>query len=279
MKKSILTTFLLVCMLTYSFIPCFADNNLYIKRSDNENMKNRALLSSSFSSGKPKKKGQQNKEFQIGIELGGNMSSMITSKDYQNLIANKYGGEYKASSGIGFQGGLYGDFSLSEKLFLEFGLYFIQRPYKENVNYKSSFTQYGITVATTQITEINHNPMYMQVPILFKMNFPLSESPSINLKAGPYFSFGLFGKIKSNTITKVVTTELGTTQKESSTSSGYFVDYEKSDIGLKAGLGFDFSKITCGLFVDYGLMNIQIGAKEGVSANNFSLGLSVGYKF
>ena len=204
---------------------------------------------------------------------------MITSKDYQNSIANNYGGEYKASSGFGFQGGLYGDFNLSEKLFLEFGLYFIQRPYKENVNYENSFTEYEITVTTTKVTEINYSPMYLQVPILFKLNFPLSESSSINLKAGPYFSFGLGGKINSNTLLQVVTTELGTTQKETSANSDYFVGYEKTDIGLKAGVGFDFSKITCGLFVDYGLMNIQIGAKEGMSVHNFSLGLNVGYKF
>lgn len=266
-------------MLTYSFIPCFADNNLYIKRSDNENMKNRALLSSSFSSGKPKKKGQQNKEFQIGIELGGNMSSMITSKDYQNSIANKYGGEYKASSGIGFQGGLYGDFSLSEKLFLEFGLYFIQRPYKENIDYINSFTQFDVTTITTKNTEINYNPIFIQVPILFKMKFSLSDNTSFNLKAGPYFSFGFLGKIKSNSLYKVVITEMGTTEKETSTNSDYFVDHEKSDIGLKAGLGFDFSKITCGLFVDYGLMNVLMGTKDNISSHSFSLGLNVGYKF
>lgn len=279
MKKSILMVFLLVCMLTYSFIPCFADNNLNISRSDNEIIINGSSLSSFSNSGKPNKKGQNNKDFQIGIELGGNMSSMITSKDYQNSIANKYGGEYKASSGFGFQGGLYGDFNLTEKLFLEFGLYFIQRPYKENVNYQNSVTAYDITVTTTNATEIKYSPIYLQVPILFKLNFSLSESSSINLKAGPYFSFGLGGKIQSNTLMQVVTTGLGTTQKETSASSDYFVGYEKSDIGLKAGVGFDFSKITCGLFVDYGLMNIQIGANEGMSVHNFSLGLNVGYKF
>lgn len=277
MKKSILTTFLLVCILTYSFIPCFADNNL--RKNANKIITNGALLSSSFSSGKPKKKEQKNKEFQIGVELGGNMSSMITSKDYQNSIASKYGGDYKASSGFGFQGGLYGDFNLSEKLFLEFGLYFIQRPGKENVDYYNSFTQFDLTVITTKNTEINYNPIFIQIPILFKVNFPLSDNSSINLKAGPYFSFGFLGKIKSNTLFKVVTTGIGTTEKETSTNSDYFVDHEKSDIGLKAGVGFDFSKITCGLFVDYGLMNTLMGTKENISAHSFSLGLNVGYKF
>jgi hypothetical protein len=287
MAKLRLNIFLLVCFLGFSYIPCYADNDLTVNTKDNNNLITDASSSSSPTKRKSNKKGQNNKQFQIGIELGGNTSSIISSKDYQNSIATNYGGTYKASSGFGFQGGVYGDLNLSKNISLECGLYFIQKPYKENVNSEnvSYEMENTIMINTTTTTEIKYSSIYLQVPILFKLNFHLSENASINLKAGPYFAFGLGGKIKTNTAAEVVTTqldpitELGRLKQNISTSSDYFNTYEKSDIGLKACLGFEFSKITCGLFVDYGLMNIIIGSKENMSANNFSLGLNVGYKF
>ncbi|MFA6200183.1 MAG: porin family protein [Bacteroidales bacterium] len=287
MAKLRLNILLLVCFLGTSFIPCYADNYLIINKKDDNNLTTDASLSPSPMKRKSNKKGQSDKQFQIGIELGGNMSSIISSKDYQNSIATNYAGAYTAYSGFGFQGGVYGDFNLSENISLECGLYFIQKPYKENVNSEnvSYEMENTIMITTTTTTEIKYSPIYLQVPILFKVNFHLSENASINLKAGPYFAFGLGGKIKINTVEKVVATqldpvtELERLKQEVSTSSDYFDGYEKSDIGLKAGLGFEFSKITCGLFMDYGLMNILIGSKENMSANNFSLGLNVGYKF
>ncbi len=287
MAKLRLNIFLLVCFFGTSFIPCYADNDITFNKKDNNNLTVDASLSSSPMRIKPNKKGKNDKQFQIGIELGGNMSSIISSKDYQNSIATNYGGTYKAFSGFGFQGGIYGDLNLSKNISLECGLYFIQKPYKENVNSEnvSYEMENTIMITTTTATEIKYSPIYLQVPVLFKVNFHLSENASINLKAGPYFAFGLGGKIKTNTAAEVVATqldpitELGRSKQDVSTSSDFFEVNEKSDIGLKAGLGFEFSKITCGFFVDYGLMNILIGSKENMSANNFSVGLNVGYKF
>lgn len=284
MAKLRLNMFLLVCFLGTSFIPCYADNDLTINKKDNSNLIIDASLSSLPNKRKSNKKGQKNKQFQVGVEFGGNISSFISSKDYQDLISSQYEGAFKSSSGFGFQGGVYGDFNLSEKIFLEIGLYFVQKPHKESFNSESIDSQIGITIVTTNTADVKYNPIYMQIPILFKVNFSLSENASINLKAGPYFAFGLGGKIKTNKALKVVTTEsdgieLGRLEQEVSSSTNFFESYEKSDIGLIAGLGFDFSKITCGLFVDYGLMNMIISAKEKMSANNFSIGLNVGYKF
>lgn len=284
MAKLRLNIFLLVCFLGTSFIPCYADNYLIINKKDDNNLTTDASLSPSPMKRKSNKKGQSDKQFQIGIEFGGNISSLMSSKDYQDFISSQYEGAFTSSSGFGFQGGVYGDFNLSEKIFLEIGLDFIQRPHKENFASETVDNEIGITIVTTNTTEIKYNSIYLQVPILFKVDFHLSDNVSINLKTGPYFAFGLGGKIKTTQTLKVVTTEsdgieLGRLEQDVSTSSDYFDSYEKTDIGLKAGLGFEFSGITCGFFVDYGLMNSLIGVRDNMSANNFSLGLNVGYKF
>jgi len=273
MTKLRLSMFLLVCILGTSFIPCYADNNV------SNNQKNETSLNqdASFLNGPKRRKSKRRRgrrgqseqqQFRIGIELGGNMSSMKPSSDYEKLMKLMNGDNYKTTSSIGFQGGVYGDFNMNEMFFLEGGLYIMQRPYKE------AYSSANPMALIASASEVTSSPMYVQVPILFGVNFSVADNFSINVKAGPYFAYGVSGKIEKHDVTTSVIGKVDTT-----ISTNYFDKFEGLDLGLRAGAGVEFSNFTLGFFMDYGLLNTLKDVTGSISAKNFSLGLNVGYKF
>ncbi|MFA6200182.1 MAG: porin family protein [Bacteroidales bacterium] len=273
MTKLRLSMFLLVCILGTSFIPCYAENNV------SSNKKSETTLNQDASSlnGPKRRKSKRRRgrrgqseqqQFRVGIELGGNMSSMKPSSDYEKLMKTVNGDTYKNTSGYGFQGGVYGDYNMNEMFFLEGGLYIMQRPYKE------AYGGLDLITGSVSTSEITYSPMYIQVPILFGVNFSISDNFSINLKAGPYFAYGISGKAD---IHQVMTS--GFSIIDTTMSTNYFDSYEGLDLGLRAGAGIEFSKFTLGFFMDYGLLNTLKNVTGSISTKNFSLGLNVGYKF
>lgn len=273
MTKLRLSMFLLVCILGTSFIPCYAENNV------SSNKKSETTLNQDASSlnGPKRRKSKRRRgrrgqseqqQFRVGIELGGNMSSIKGSSDYDKLMKTVHGDNYKTTSGTGFQGGVYGDYNMNEMFFLEGGFYIMQRSYKEAYSSVNPIALYA------SASEITSSPMYVQVPILFGVNFSISDNFSINVKAGPYFAYGISGKIEDH---EVVTS--GISKIDTTISTNYFDSYEGLDLGLRAGAGIEFSKFTLGFFMDYGLLNTLKDVTGSISTKNFSLGLNVGYKF
>lgn len=268
--------FLLFIILATSFMPLYADNDIKAINNTNE-----AKFSEDMSFMAPRKrpkskkrgvrrgnKGQEQEQFRIGIELGGNMSSFLTSKEYKDAISALPGTAYTTASGIGFQAGVYFDYNINEMFFVEAGLYGIQRPSEEAVVIANPLG--GMTTKTA------YSPLYVQVPILFGVNFSITDDFSINAKVGTYVGFGVAGETKAEASMIVPgVSPLITEGKED-----FFDDTtEKLDYGLRAGLGVEFSKITLGFFMDYGLANIFKDAPDNFSMKNFSLGVNVGYRF
>lgn len=274
MTKLRLSMFLLVCILGTSFIPCYADNNVSNNTKSETSLNQDASSLSAPRRKKSKRRGRgrrgqsEQKQFRVGIELGGNMSSMKPSSDYEKLIKAVYGDTYKNTSGIGFQGGVYGDFNINEMFFLEGGLYIMQKPFKE------AYSGLDFNTGLPSASEVTSSPIYVQVPILFGVNFSVSDNFSINVKAGPYFAYGISGKIEDHQVTT-----LGIQKIDTTISTNYFDSHEGLDLGLRAGAGVEFSNFTLGLFMDYGLLNTLKDATGTLSTKNFSLGLNVGYKF
>lgn len=283
MTKLRLSMLLLLCILGTSFVPAYADNDLKATSTTNE-----TTLSEDINSLAPRKRrkskkrggkrgGRQEQQLlRFGIEAGANMSQIMRSSDYTDLLSISMGmkGEYKSAFGIGFQGGAYIDINFSEMLFLEGGLYAIQRTSKYSI---AAASNTPIPMAYTD--EVVCNPMYLNIPILLGVNFGISDNSSFNIKAGPYIGIGISGKMK-DTQTSVATILGQTTTSSDTEEFDFFGDFNQSfDLGLKAGLGFEFSKITLSLFMDYGFMNTIKEAPDGFSATNFSIGAGVGYKF
>lgn len=279
MVKLKLSIFLLFIILATSFMPLYADNDIKAMVTSNE-----STFSEDMSSFAPRKRPKSKKrgkkggrrgnkgqeQFRIGFELGGNLSSFTYSKEYADNKKAIFGDSYASSSGMGFQAGIYADYNISEYLFVEAGIYGIQRTSEE------AFVTTNPLAASASV--LTYTPLYLQIPILFGVNFSLSDNFSLNVKVGPYLGFGLAGNVKA--VTTITTIMAGIEPITKEEKIDFFGDgVEKLDYGLRAGLGVEFSKITVGFFMDYGLANIFKDAPDNFSMKNFSLGVNVGYRF
>ena len=274
MTKFVLSTFLLFCIMSTTYSPLYADNDL--KTINNTNTVNLSE-DNSFSAPKHKPKSKRKSsmkvpkkqgEFHVGLEIGANMTSVTASQGYKDIsLAIMQNGAFVSAPGIGFQAGCYFDYNLSEVIFLEVGIFGIQRNFKETATFANPLAILSV--------ESTSSPLYARLPILLGANISLSETSSFNIKAGTYFGYGMNGKVK-----KVSSMVMGTTEPVTQeVSSNFFEVSEELEFGIRAGLGFEFSQKTIGFFLDYGLSNIVKNAQEGVSRKATSMGLSLGYRF
>lgn len=112
--------------------------------------------------------------------------------------------------------------------------------------------------------KLHHN--YIEVPLMFRYNFPGSSSTQPFLTAGPTVAYAISCKIKE---------------------SGDSVDCEdvfgndnglkKFDFGLAFGAGVTFSKITVAARYDLGLANIQENSDFTSRNRAFMLTLGIGF--
>lgn len=305
MKKLATISVLVACLLATSFTPALAENENDILFGKNypfgksNLLANSTMLSNSNSSEdsysimKPKRRksskrkgrrggrgGSDVKQIQFGIEVGGNMSSSVISDDYSKLMLLSLGenGKYELTPGVGFQAGAYVDYNFSELLFVEGGVYLIQRTYNESLVGLGTITIEGNTVMLPVAAVAVYKPLYLQIPIQIGLNLNVSESFKFNVKAGGYFGFGISGK----SLTTTTATIMGISSKPQETESDFFGEgISTSDYGLRFGLGAEISKITVGFFMDYSMGNLFKEVPEGIdlkqSINSF--GVNVGYKF
>lgn len=295
MKKNYIITILVACLMATSFVSAEAEenpNSLLLNANHfgkNPNYGANAVFSqydesSSVMAPKRRKskrrkggrRGGDVQQVRFGLELGGNMSNAVISDQYKDLLTIALGtnSEYKLTSGIGFQLGAYVDFNVSELFFVEGGLYVIQRTYNEAMVGVASYP--GIPVAIPFTTESTYKPIYLQIPVQVGLNLNISESFAFNVKAGGYLGLGLAGKVSTTAQTEIA----GVTTTPEKTEDDFFTDgVNKTDYGLRFGIGAEISKITIGLFMDYSLSNLIKDPFEDMKYSINSFGLNLGYKF
>lgn len=83
---------------------------------------------------------------------------------------------------------------------------------------------------------------YIEVPVLLKIN--LTEN--LNIHAGPYFAYLIDAQVKNNS-------DGGVFDFEESYDND---DFNKFDMGLSGGIGFDFDSFGIGARYNYGLTNV-----------------------
>lgn len=144
--------------------------------------------------------------------------------------------------------------------------------------------------------EYTYNPMYLELPIMAAARFAVSDNMNVVVSAGPYFAYGLGGKVKNE-----YTDWNEDTDKEyiASIKHDIFKDIKdedgqveekgakRFDFGLGVGVAFEFNKFFVGLNGEFGLAKFAdapefdkdgdiIGKK---SAKNMNFSIGVGYKF
>lgn len=170
-------------------------------------------------------------------------------------ISNFGGEDIKDANGkIGFTGGILLDYNVDEIFFIRTGLDFTTKGAKQ--------TKEGI--------EYTYNPMYLQLPVHAGYKMPFTRSFRCLLHAGPYFSYGVGGKIKSETSGRE-TTDVDFFGNE---ENGGF---KKVDFGLGLAVGAEYGKIGIELGYNLGLVNISYRKDEKVK--NMNAFLTLGYCF
>lgn len=115
------------------------------------------------------------------------------------------------------------------------------------------------------------NPIYLELPVMFAYKIPVSKSSNFVLSAGPYFAYGIAGKVS-------IESEGVEANINCFGSGDHDLGMERFDLGLGIGGALEFNKFLVGLNVSYGLLNVAPEIYDGTS-HNVNIGLSVGYRF
>ncbi len=145
------------------------------------------------------------------------------------------GFEETTNSALGFTGGIYAEFPLSEYISIQPEILYIQKSTEED---DSFFDENNQTTFS-----------YIDVPVLLRLNIPLDGSFSPFVTAGPYVGYLLDAKDEFNGETEDI--------------SDYIEDL---NYGIIIGGGVQFGKFNVEVRYDIGLANIF---KEGVFMDEF----------
>lgn len=205
----------------------------------------------------------------FGVRAGMNVATAGGDfKDERKDIA-----DYK--SRVGFHVGVIADVELSEKFYLQPGLYFTTKGLKTE-------DKEGMGLG------LKCNLNYLELPILASYRFNLSDNVQWQINAGPYFAVGVGGKVKGTEFDGSDKFEykydaFGVADEDSDEEKG---GLKRFDAGLSFGTGITYNKIYFGIKYDLGLANIadkkvwvseETGKSQKIRNRNFAI--SVGYTF
>ncbi len=173
------------------------------------------------------------------------------------INASNLGSDYNDKLGYGV--GLEANYNFFEKFFLSTGLEFNLKGGKMSLPIYSDYSP-GAT--------LKYNAEYFQVPIHVGYMETLSPTFKIFASVGPYFAYGVGGKIH----------DLIIIDENSSTQALFFNEFAKRfDMGIGATAGIEYAKhYTLHIGYDYGLLDV---GKTYQSFKNRSLYFSLGYRF
>jgi Outer membrane protein beta-barrel domain len=184
------------------------------------------------------------------------------------LNSSSFGGSYMRASDtknkLGCNFGLTADYSLFKNLYLTSGLEYSYKGGKESIlvafNDQSDIYEGNMT----------YNAGYLQIPIHFGYKEAVSSAISISIYAGPYFAYGIGGKVKGLEILS---------EEESASNPNFFgLSAKRFDAGAGVGAEVEF-KAHYFLQFGYDLGLVNISKIDGTSIKNRNLYISAGYRF
>lgn len=190
-----------------------------------------------------------NAQTQFGIKGGYNNSKIVTDKD---------GTTTKGVSG--FNAGVVADIGITEMFSVRTGL---------DVQSK------GAQLANNNVTgTLTANPLYLEVPVTFNVNFPLGAAVDLYAGAGPYVAMGVGGKLKSTGALWGYAKDSNEPIKWGSDNNS---DLKRMDAGLNVGGGLKFNN-RFGVHVQYGIGLVDISTDKSKAffnkVNNRAFGVS-----
>jgi hypothetical protein len=128
--------------------------------------------------------------------------------------------------------------------------------------YSSKGSKYSFLGEETSIS-----PDFLEIPVNVAYKFDLGGMKFF-IDAGPYFAYGIGGKIKSGGESKSITF-----------GSDDNADMKPFDVGLNFGVGLDIKSFLLSFNYELGLANLIPGTTDGAEAKSKVIGISVGYLF
>ncbi len=130
------------------------------------------------------------------------------------------------------------------------------------------FTQKGAKIKEDGET-MKFNPMYLEIPVLAAARFAVADNQNIVVKAGPYFAFGVAGKVK-----------VGDDKADFFGDGDDQFGGKRFDCGIGVGVAYEIGKFFVGLDGEFGFTNVVDFKSDGVSnPKNMNFSIGVGYKF
>lgn len=191
---------------------------------------------------------------------------------------------------VGFNIGVGAEYQFTEMWSIQPSLMFTMKGAKGEDTEDTSLGD--ITVKGT------FNPMYIQVPIMAAARFAIADNQNIVVKAGPYFAFGVAGKLKYDlsgegyNALKDYVASAGENLDELLAEEGYgdqdvFKDEEKGgygakrfDFGIGVGVAYEINKFFIDLTGEFGLTNLyDFKDSDYSNPKNMNFSIGVGYKF
>ncbi|WP_051698001.1 porin family protein [Prevotella sp. 10(H)] len=177
----------------------------------------------------------QEKKVTFGIKAGLNLSNVGSSKGNYDNTKTK----------AGFHAGFTLDYAFTPEWYLLTGL---------------EYTLKGVTIELSTDQEVT--AAYVQLPLSAAYKLSLSEETAIVMSLGPYFAYGVHGKIKQGNY------EQDTFSK---------IALKKFDSGMNFGVALEYQKFCFTMGGELGFVNIMQKYNDKAETRNFKL--SVGYKF
>lgn len=185
-------------------------------------------------------------ESHFGIKGGVNFSNVISDNiDDKNVLTS-------------FNAGIYGNFQIGDILSIQPEILYSRKG--GELTYDNAFA--------SGATQFKLN--YIEVPLLFKVNI----TDSFSVHAGPYFAYLVDAQVSNNANGDAFDFEDNYSND----------DFNKFDVGISAGIGFDFNSVGIGARYNYGLSTI--GKEREIAGtsytipdgNNSNISLYVSYK-
>ena len=132
--------------------------------------------------------------------------------------------------------------SPSAPVFLESGLYYTERGGKDGKD-KASLN-------------------YLELPLLIKYGFPVSNDVVLLPYVGPYFAYGIGGKVKY-----------------ANTSQSSYDTFRHGDMGFKFGCGAEYNNLYAEVGYQFGVTNIAKDNPGDLEARGRALFVNIGVNF
>lgn len=123
------------------------------------------------------------------------------------------------------------------------------------------------------------NAYYLELPMHIGLKQRLSNSFTLYEEVGPYFSYGLYGKTKTDGYDGTLNYD-GDSKKVhvDATSQNTFSYLKRFDMGVGLKIGIEFkNRYNLSMGADWGLL--KVNSIRDTKAKNFNFSINLGYKF